>query len=924
MKEKNKYILIDGMALIYKAFYAFKGRQLSNSKGEPTSASYGFLNQLFKIIQDTKPDYLAVALDSKEKTFRHQVYDKYKSTRQPIPEDLIPQIGRIKQILNAFNIPIYLVPGCEADDIIGVISRKNEKSEIQTIAVTSDKDLIQLITDLTKIARPDKTSQEFKILDEAKIQEDYGFPPINFIDYLALTGDSSDDIPGVPNIGPKKALPLIQKYLTIENLYNDIDNISPESLRKNLIDGKDSALLSKQLVTITTEIDFNFSLEEAKIKKPNVNELVKIFQELEFKSFITKLKELYPGQDTIETAVTETTPAQYDIFDQEKIIYKLITKEDDAKKFADKLSKSKLFVFDTETDSLDFQNLNLVGVSFSMQPKQSYFIALAPKIQGSDLFNRDLTDRLDIDIFIKLFKPIFENETIKKVCQNAKFDMAVLRNYKFNVKNLYFDTMLAAYLLDPDQKNSLDNLAKKYLNYTPIEYSDLIASKTKGNDIYDVEINKLSDYSCEDADITFQLFKIFEKELENANLLKLANEVEFPLVYVLEDMERTGIKIDKEILQELSIELEKKIFEISEKIYKASGEQFNINSPQQLQKILFEKLKLNPSKKTKTGFSTDAQALEALKGEHEIIDLILDIRQISKLKTTYTDALPELINEKTKRIHTTFNQQVTATGRLSSLRPNLQNIPIRTDMGKEIRKAFIAADKNHKLLCADYNQIELRIMAHLSGDETLIEAFNKGEDIHTKTAALIFGVGPKDVNSDMRRKAKEVNFGILYGLGPFGLKTRLGIPQAEAQRIIDNYFYTFKQVKSFMLQCIKEAKEKEYSETLLGRRRFLRNINSNNRTIRQFEERVAINMPIQGTAADMIKLAMIKIYDEFNKQKLKSKMVLQVHDELIFDIPNNEVNESSAIIKELMEGAMILTVPISVNIGVADNWLDAH
>ncbi|MBN1638176.1 MAG: DNA polymerase I [Ignavibacteriales bacterium] len=920
----NKYVLIDGMSLIYKAFYAFRGNQLSNSKGEPTSATYGFLSQLFKIILNIKPTHLAVALDSKEKTFRHQVYKEYKSSRPPIPEDLIPQIERIKQILSSFKIPVYLLPGYEADDIIGAISKRNEKSDIQTIAVTSDKDLIQLITNFTKIARPDKSSQEFKILDEATIQEEFGFSPINIIDYLALTGDSSDDIPGVAKIGPKKALPLVQKYLTIENLYDDIENISPEGVRKNLIEGKENAFLSKKLATIITDIDFDFNSEDAKIKTPDTKNLIQIFQELEFKSFIPKLKELFPNDNSSFDTKEEISSEQYDIFDNQKNNYFLITKEADAKKLADKLSKSDLFVFDTETDSLDIQNINLIGVSFSVKIKEAYFIALKPKILNTDLFNRDLSDRLDIEIFIRLFKPIFENQEIKKVCQNAKFDIAVLRNYGIDVKNLFFDTMLAAYLLDPDQKNSLDNLAKKYLNYTTIEYSDLIHSKGKGTDIYDVELIKLSDYSCEDADITYQLYKRFIKDLEESSLSKLATKVEFPLVYVLEDMERTGIRIDKNILNELSVHLEEKITYISEKIYDLSGEQFNINSPQQLQKILFEKLQLNPTKKTKTGFSTDAQALEALKGEHEIIDLILEIRQISKLKTTYTDALPELINEKTGRIHTTFNQQVTATGRLSSLRPNLQNIPIRTDMGKEIRTAFIPADKEHKLLCADYNQIELRIMAHLSGDETLIEAFGKGEDIHTKTASLIFGIEPNEVNSDMRRKAKEVNFGILYGLGAFGLKTRLGIPQSEAQRIIDNYFATFKNVKNFMQQCIEFGRDKEYAETLLGRRRFLRNINSNNRTIRQFEERVAINMPIQGTAADMIKLAMIRIFNEFSKLKLRSKMVLQVHDELIFDVYQDELEIVKPMVKELMEGAIVLRVPVSVDIGVADNWLDAH
>ncbi len=607
-----------------------------------------------------------------------------------------------------------------------------------------------------------------------------------------------------------------------------------------------------------------------------------------------------------------------------KVEYHLIITEKGAKNLASILQKSKEFVFDTETDSLDTFEVNLAGASFCVKKGEAYFIAIDPKIKKTELFEEDLSDRLPIASFIRIFKPIFENEEIKKICQNGKYDISVLKKYEIYVKGFYFDTMLASYLIDADQKHGMDALAEKYLNYEPIHLKDLYDVKKEPSKIFSIEPERLNEYASEDADVTFQLYKLFNKELKNNNLEDLAFNVEFPLVPVLEDMERTGVRIDKNGLNAFSKDLDKMIIEMTSSIFNYADEEFNINSPKQMQHILFDKLKLKPTKKTKTGYSTDAKSLEFLQGEHAIIDELLKYRQISKLKSTYADSLPKLIHPQTGKIHTTYNQTVASTGRLSSLNPNLQNIPIRTELGREIRKAFIPSDENHLILSADYSQIELRIMAHLSGDKAMLSAFQKGEDIHRSTAALVFMVKPSEVTDDMRRKAKEVNFGILYGIGAFGLAGRLGINRNHAQEIIDTYFNTFKNVKGMMDEFIDDAKKSGFAKTILGRRRYLRNINSKNRTVRQFEERVAINMPIQGTAADMIKIAMINIYNELEKRKAKSKMILQVHDELLFDIRKDEVEELTPVIKDIMEKAMKFDVPIVVDSGVGENWLEAH
>ncbi len=922
-KKKGKFVIIDAMSLAYKAYYAFISRPLHSTKGEPTSAVYGFVVQLLKIIEDTQPDYIAVAFDSKEKTFRHDRYENYKSSRAEMPEDMIPQIERIKQIVDAFNIKTYILPKYEADDIIGTAVKKAAKMGLESFAITPDKDFVQIVNDHVKIIKPGKTADNLMIIDRDAVLKNYGFEPEQMIDFLALVGDSSDDIPGVAGIGPKTATPLIQKFGSVENLYENLDEIERESIKKKLLENKENAFLSKELATIHTDVPLEINLEEAKLRKPDFDKIKEIFNELDFKKLLPRVYKIFnmeiSGDGSEHTVDEENT-----VFDKSKVKYELIVTAGKAKELAAKLKECKEFVFDTETDSLNPLKANLAGVAFSLKPSTGYFVAVNPETTGAGFFSQEVNDRLPLEDFVKIFSPVFKNKKIKKICQNGKFDIAVLRTNGMDVKNFYFDTMLASYVLDPDQKHNMDALSKKYLNYSPIPLTNLIGKKKDAIKIFEVDVKQLSDYSCEDADITYRLYHILDEELTKHKLRKVAYDVEFPLVEVLENMERTGIKIDPEFLRELSKELQTLMDSYAERIFNLAGEQFNINSTKQLQYILFEKLKLQPVRKTKTGFSTDARTLEAMRGEHDIIDYLLNYRTVSKLKSTYTDALPKLADPETNRIHTTFNQTIASTGRLSSIDPNLQNIPIRSEMGKEIRKAFVPTDENYVILSADYSQIELRILAHLSKDESLIEAFRNGEDIHRSTAAKVFMVSPEEVTDDMRRKAKEVNFGILYGLGPFGLKSRLGISQTHAKEIIDTYFRTFKSVKNFIDESIAKAKALGYAETILGRRRYLKNINSKNYTVRQFEERVAVNMPIQGTAADMIKLAMIKIHKELEKRKAKTRMVLQVHDELLFDAYKDELELLMPVIKNLMETALPLSVPVVVDTGIGGNWLEAH
>ena len=911
----KRLVLIDAMALAYKAYFAFIRNPLKTKSGEPTSAVFGFVNQFLKIYEDLKPDYIAVAFDSKEKTVRHQMYEGYKSSRLEMPEDMVPQIKRIRELIDVFSITSIIFPGYEADDIIGTLSSKFGSPDLEVLLVTPDKDYVQLINANVKVVKPGKSGEELDILDIERVKELYGFGPEFMIDYLSLVGDSSDDIPGVKGIGQKTATELIKQFGGLDDIFNNLEGIKSKSVREKLINDRENAVLSKKLATIILDVPVDAQLEKLHFKEFDLSRVISFFEELEFRNSITRVKSIF--KLTSDEKAHQSPDSNAEQYDSKKAEYKLITSIAELRKLAQTLSEKEIFTFDTETDSADAYSATLAGISFCYEPGLAFYVAVNPS-------GKNVQTEISVNDIKTILSPVFNNKSIRKVCQNAKYDIAVLRNYGIEVKGLFFDTMLASYILDPDQKHGMDDLARKYLNYEPIPLKSLLGDKIDPTKIFDLDLEKLAEYSAEDADVTFRLFEVFSGLLAKENLDKLATEVEFPLVNVLEDMERTGVSLDTNALRLLSDELETAAISFTSKIIEEAGEEFNVNSNQQLQKILFDKLGLTRTKKTKTGFSTDAQSLENLKGEHVIIDNILSYRQLSKLKSTYTDSLPNLISPKTGRLHTSYNQTVAATGRLSSQSPNLQNIPIRTDLGKEIRKAFVPGDTGHILLSADYSQIELRILAGICQDEALVKAFNEGGDIHRSTAALVFGVSPEQVTPEMRRKAKEVNFGILYGIGAFGLKTRLGITQQQAKEVIDTYFRTFTRVKSYMDNSVKQAREKGYAETLLGRRRYLRNIRSSNFVVRQFEERVAINMPIQGTAADMIKLAMIKIYAALNKRGLTSKMILQVHDELVFDVKKEELAEVKALVVENMQNALPLSVPIVVDTGTGDNWLDAH
>ncbi len=917
----KKIVLIDGMSMIYKAYFAFISRPLRNSKNQNTSAVYGFLSSLLKIIENERPEYIAVAFDTKEKTFRHHKFPEYKATRQETPEEMIYQIDYIKRILRAMGIEIITAPGYEADDIIGTLADKFKEESFYVYLVTPDKDYLQLVTDKVFVYKPLKKSiEDGEIFDPKKVLEEYELTPNQIVDFLALTGDTSDNIPGVKGIGEKTALDLIKQFGSLDNIYTNLDNIEKESLKKKLLEGKESAYLSKELVTINKQIPITIDLNKLKIKTPSIEELQNLLNELEIKSFNKRIETLLDinfKKETLslfnEEIIEKTQPKTFEIIGTE---YLLLDNEEKIETLCDKINRSGYLVFDTETDNLDSIKANLCGISFCLEKNKAYFLPFSNH-HDNELANSEK------NVLLKL-KNIFESKNVLKIGHNLKYDINVLSNYGINVQPPFFDTMVSAYVLNPDGPTSLDDLAKKYLNYETIKITELIGNKKNSELMWNVDINNLKIYSCEDADITFRLYEVLKKELENYNLLSLCYEIEFPLIKTLSLMELRGVYIDINSLKELSLDIEKQLQNIEAQIFSLAGEKFNINSTKQLQEILFNKLKLEVTKKTKTGYSTDIQSLEQIRYSHPIVEHIINYRQLIKLKNTYVDSLPQLINPKTGRIHTNFNQTITTTGRLSSSEPNLQNIPIRSDLGKEIRQAFSVPDKNRLILSADYSQIELRILAHISEDSNLIQAFREDKDIHAATASKIYGIPMDKISPDMRRKAKEVNFGILYGIGSYGLKVRLGISQGEAKSLIELYFKTYPNVKKYITSTIEFAKKNGFVETLKKRRRYLPNINSKNNAVRSFEERAAINMPIQGTAADMIKIAMNKISERFQELQLKSAMILQVHDELLFEVYKDEIDTVKRIIKTEMENAIPLNVPVKVDIGIGKNWLDAH
>ncbi len=886
--SKKRLFLIDGNSFCYRAYYAI--RSLSNSKGQPTNAVYGFTTMLNKIIKDEKPDMLAVAFDMKGPTFRHKKFEDYKSHRKPMPDDLVSQFPIIKSVVRAYNIPIYEIEGYEADDVLATLAKRAEEKDIETFIVTGDKDALQLVGPHIKVY---STHKEGLIYDAGKVKEAYGVGPERITDIIALMGDATDNIPGVKGIGEKTAVELLGEFGTLEGLYKNIDKVKSAARKKMLVENEKSAFMSKELAVLDENVPLDIDFKELHLKEPDQQMLIDLFKELEFKSL---LKSVTPS---------EKLESEYILIEDEKGLDRLVKE----------LKAAGEFVFDTETTSEEPVLAKLAGISFCWKEGAAYYVGVCEECENK---------KLDIKVVLGKLKDVFENKAIKKAGQNIKYDYIVLANYGIRVKGIAFDTMVASYLLNPSKLNhNLDDISIEYLGHkmtTPIE--DLIGKGKHAITMDKVDVDKVSCYSCEDSDVTFRLKKILEKELSKKDLDSLFYDVEMPLIEVLAQMEMDGVSIDGAYLKELSVEMEKKLERLTKKIYELAEGEFNINSPKQLSAILFDKLKLPIIKRTKTGISTDEDVLTKLASKHPLPEKLLEYRELSKLRSTYVDNLPSLINPATGKLHTSFNQTVTATGRLSSSGPNLQNIPIKTEEGRKIRKAFISSGENSILLSADYSQIELRVLAHFSNDKNLIKAFKEGLDIHSFTASLVFGVKEADVTSDMRGMAKTVNFGIIYGMSPYGLSQGLGIEVDKAKEFIDAYFERYPSVKQFMEEILEEAREKGYVTTILGRRRYIPEINSPDMRMRQFAERTAINTPIQGSAADIIKVAMIAIHEKLMKNKLSSRMIMQVHDELVFDVPEGELKEVYRIVKDGMENLIKLKVPVEAHIESGRNWLE--
>ncbi len=947
--EDKRLFLLDAFALIFRAYYAFAKNPLINSKGMNTSAIQGFTNTLLDLLKKEKPSHIAVCFDTAAPTERHTDFADYKANRQEAPEDLIISIPYIKDIIHGFNIPLVECDGYEADDVIGTLAKVAEKKGFKVYMVTPDKDYGQLVSENIFIWKPPAFGNAEQILGEKEIKARWEIERIDQVkDILGLMGDAVDNIPGIPGVGEVTAKKLIKEFDSIENLLVNTDKLKGK-LKEKVEEHKDKAILSKKLATIILDVPINWDEHNFNMEEPNREKLSEIFIDLEFRTLgkrilgekfsvgkaeiIASEKSEATSSSTV-TAGSKSSTTQRDLFgneiassgnEEENIPKNLNTIADtqhnyilvdDEKKLNELLallSSVTEFCFDTETTGVDANNAEVVGLSFAVKPTEAYYVPVpAEKTAAQNLLEN--------------FRGVLENENIGKSGQNMKYDMLLLKWYNMTVKGKLFDTMLAHYLIEPDLRHGMDYLSETYLNYKPVSIKELIGVGKKQLSMRDIDVQKVSDYAAEDADVTLQLEKIFAPRLKESELEKLFTEVEMPVMEVLCDMEFEGVAIDKNFLNDYSKKLEEEIKQTEEKVYADAGVRFNIASPKQLGEVLFERMKIPyESKKTKTGqYSTDEDTLSRITGDYAIVNHLLDYREFTKLKSTYVDAIPQLINPKTGRVHTSFNQAVAATGRLSSTDPNFQNIPIRTERGREIRKAFIPRNAEYVILSADYSQIELRIIAGLSRDINMLKAFEEGHDIHSATASQVFGVELASVTRDMRGKAKAVNFGIAYGQTAFGLSQTLRISRTEAKEIIDNYNKNFPGVRQLMNDNIQFAREHGFVQTVLGRRRKLRDINSANQTVRGFAERNAINAPIQGSAADMIKVAMINIQKEFRKQNFKSKMTLQVHDELVFDAHKSEVDAIIPIIKEKMIHAIELNVPIEVGVGMGVNWLDAH
>lgn len=914
MTMKKKLFLLDAYALIYRAHFAFIKNPRINSKGLNTSAIFGFCNSLMEVINNHEPSHLAVVFDPPGGSNREGVFEDYKANRQEMPEDIRNCIPYIFELLKAMNIRVEMEAGYEADDLIGTLAKQAEKKGFTTYMMTPDKDFGQLVSDNIFIYKPGRGGNPSEILGPKEVCAKFEIEhPEQVIDILGLWGDAVDNIPGVPGIGEKTAKKLISHYGSVENLLANSADLKGKQ-KENVENYSEQALISKQLATIILDSPVTFEGPLFKRKEINEKELIKILKELEFNQLGKRIigKPIHQEQQMSlfgEASDNEAQENTMSNFEEKKPNYKLVQSKEDHINFIKQLVQKKAVAFDTETTSLDVKEARLLGIAFSFEANSGFYC--------------DLSNNEEL---IQLYEVFFASKTLK-IAHNLKYDYAILTNHGVKVNSYCFDTMIAHYLIDPEQRHNLDHLSRTILKYNPIEIETLIGSKTRPNKkMQDVEIEDLKNYAAEDADITFQLFKVFDSKIKALELTELFFNVEMPLVFVLNAMELEGIKINESSLKDFSVQLNKSLSELKKAIFLLADEEFNIDSPKQLGEILFGKMLLDEkAKKTKTGqYKTDESTLNKLSGSHEIIDHILRYRTEKKLLSTYVDALPKLISESTGRIHTNYMQTVTSTGRLSSNNPNLQNIPIKTELGKQIRKAFCSKDQMHSLLCADYSQIELRIIAGLSNDESMINAFKNNRDIHTETAAKVFHVDPKDVDRAMRNKAKMVNFGIIYGISAFGLSQRLGIKRKEAAEIIESYFKEFPNVKNYMDSNISFAKENGYVETILKRKRYLSNINSGNATMRGFDERNAINAPIQGSAADIIKIAMINIYQKLEKKQLKSKLLLQVHDELVFELFNGEEEQLSKIVRDEMMNAVKFNVPLEVEIGIGENWLEAH
>ena len=937
----KKLFLLDGMALIYRAYFGFSNNHRINSKGLNTSAIYGFTNTLLEVLRKENPTHIAVVFDSPGPTSRHIEFPEYKAHREEMPEDLSKSIPYIFKLCECFNIPLLTNPGFEADDIIGTLARKAEVDGFETYMMTPDKDFGQLVDEHTFIYKPARAGGSAEVMGVEEVCKRWDIERVDQVrDILGLMGDASDNIPGIPGVGEKTAIVLVKQFGSVENLIVNTDQLKGK-LKEKVENNKEMAVQSKRLATILLDVPVEKSLDELIKVEPNKEKLRELFNELEFRRLAEQLNLSSTPSASVEAGKPKPIVKQYaqtSLFNakenQEEIVqevevvgvqdlktiteveheYKSANTKEERKSLIDLLKKEKSICFDTETTGLDVSTAELVGLSFSILKHTGWYVPVS-------------ADRKLAQEIVDEFRIVLEDEKIEKVAQNLKFDMAVLKNYGVQLRGKMFDTMIAHFLIQPEMRHSMDVMSETYLHYKPVSIEMLIGKKGKDQlNMRDVPLETIVEYAAEDADVTLQLKENFEPKLKKAGLVKLFEEVEMPLVNVLMNMEAEGINLDVSSLKDLSEILATDIASTEKEIQTMAGTRFNVSSPKQVGEVLFEILKIvEKPVKTKTGqYSTAEDVLSKIENKHPVVRRILDYRELVKLKNTYVDVLPELIDKATGRIHTSYNQVVAVTGRLSSDNPNLQNIPIRTERGREIRKAFVARDKDFVLLSADYSQIELRIIAELSQDPGMLEAFNSGEDIHAATASKVYGVSLTEVTSDMRRNAKMVNFGIIYGISAFGLADRLNISRTEAKGIIDNYFRQYSHVKEYMDNSIENARAKGYVETILGRRRYLRDINSANATVRGFAERNAINAPIQGSAADMIKVAMINIDNDLRTKNMKSKMLLQVHDELVFDAHISEVDELKKLVEHRMKTALKLKVPVEIGMGTGKNWLEAH